>query len=848
MADIRKEFVDNLKNFTDSLGDLVTLMTDMNKKGGDSINEVSAALDSAKIKEISEGMKVLISSNETIRKQQDKILEEIKASRKQKENGMADKIEGKENKNKIVDGIKTVILIAAGVLAIGMAFKIIGKVDFLSVIALSFGMMAVAFAFAEIAKIEELDEKKTIQVGLALIAISVALTISSFFLKAFQPMKKEQLLSFVMVSAALGIGAFFIFKAIKDLEMNPKDMWKYLLLPIILPAIALGIVASSWVLKLTAPVGFMQALTAIFVGAALVVGAIAVYMVLKALKGKEGNIDIKGVGLALALIPGIAAGIVVASWAFQLFETPEDPMGIIFGSLAMGLAIIFFLPAVFVLGKFMKPEEMLMGALGAVIVSVAIMISSHILSVGNYGNYPDWKWALGVGLSLIMFTPAVLVLGLLAMTGAGAVAIVFGAGLSLVVADAIVGVSHILSNGKYDKYPSLGWALGVGLSLLGFTTALLILGIPGVGLLVNHGSKIIKVVANTIVDIAEILSNGNYGTYSPTEWANGVGLSIITFSTLMLGLGALGLFIVIGAKVMIAVASSIVTVAYIFNMGKYDTYPPTEWTNGVGLTIIKFSAIMIGLAVGIIPILIGVGVTLIVATSIVAISHLLNMGKYNGGPTKEWLSNTSDSLLFFAKIAQNDDIKTSRKDRKGILSIAESMVEVADVLSKGNFTGGPNDTWMNQLINMMDVFVNKVPDKSQLKKLQDFIEVLKDFGKAANKLKESGIDKLAKLTASVTIMSVIDDQKLQKVIGVLDNNKDKLSNVIEGKEMSGAESFKQKATEVIKSTFGGGEKLKDKQDIMIERFDTVIKKFDELLGYVISEQGPQNTGKNDSVN
>jgi len=841
-----QSFIDNLQKFTDALEGITELMQKQQDKGGDAVNTLASGIDADKINQITEQIK---SINDNIDNKAKQILDEIKASRKQKESGLFDKVENKENKNKIVDGIKTVILIAGGVLSIGIAFKIIGKVDFLSVIALSMGMMMVAHAFAEIAKIKELTIQKTTQVGLALISIAAALTISSFFLKAFQPLNTSQMLSFVVVSAALGVGAYFIFKAVDSLKMKPQDTWKYLLLPVILPAIALGIVASSWILKLTAPVGFMQAVSAIFVGAVLVVGSIAVYMVLKALKGKEGNIDIKGVGLALALIPGIAGGIVIASWFFQGFLTlRQNPFQVILSSLAMGIAMIAFLPAVYVLGKKMTVEDMLTGVIGAILLSTAIAISSHIINEGIYtGNYPSWKWALGVGLSLILFSPAVWLLGhlkpqQLLMGGLGAI----------IVSVAIMATSWIITLGKYDgNYPDWKWALGVGLSLIMFTPAIIVLGLiamTGIGALaILAGAGMTLVIAASIVGVSHILNMGKYDAFPPSEWANGVGLTILKFSGLMVGLGLLGLFILIGNAVMLTIASSIVTLSHILNMGKYDTFPATEWTNGVGLTILKFSGLMITLAIATLPLMIGAVVTLLIATSIVALSHILNKGIYTGGPTKEWLSNTSDSLLFFAKIAQNDDIKTSRKDRKGILNIAESMVEVADILSKGNFTSSLNGDWTNQLITMIDIFVNKIPQKDKLKNLQDFIDVLKDFGNAANKLKKAGIDKLSALTASVTIMSVIDDQKLKNVINTLDDNKDKISNVIEGKELSKSESFKQKATEVVKSAFGGGEKLKDKQDIMIEKFDTVIKKFDTLLEYVISEGGPENTGRNDST-
>ena len=67
---------------------------------------------------------------------------------------MFDKVEDPKNKNRIVDGIKVVILIAAGVLALGMAFKIIGHVDFLSVIALSGAILMMSSAFSKISELK----------------------------------------------------------------------------------------------------------------------------------------------------------------------------------------------------------------------------------------------------------------------------------------------------------------------------------------------------------------------------------------------------------------------------------------------------------------------------------------------------------------------------------------------------------------------------------------------------------------------------------------------------------------------------------------------------------------------
>lgn len=736
-SNIDKAFIQNLQNFTESLENIVELLKQQSEKG-DAVNQMLSTMDGPSLSEISKDIKEILEVSKNIDNRTKQILEEVKASRKQKEAGMFDKIQGKDNKSKITDGIQTVILIAGGVLAIGLAFKIIGKVDFLSVVALSAGMLLVSKAFAEIANIKELTPTKTLMTGLALVAIAGAITLSSFVLQYFKPMNPAQLFSFAVVSAALGAGAYFIFKAVKSLDMKPADIWKYLLLPLILPAIAAGIVLSSYVMAETKPVGLMQAISAIFVGIALVAGAFAVSLVIKALKSGKGEMNIKEVGMALLLVPGIAAGIVASSFIFMLFQPLKDPMGTVLSSLAMGLSLIAFLPAVFVLGK-MDIKSMLIGALGAVVVSVAIMASSWILSIGNYDNFPSAKWALGVGLSLILFTAPILVIGFIAMSGIGALAVLAGAGLILVVAAAIMATSYILSLGKYDAYPPLKWAAGVGLALLTFGTGMVALGFIA-----------------------------------------------------MTGIGALAILAGIGLT--LTIANTIVKLGHIFNRGSYDIVPPIDWIKSVGLIMATSSLFLVALGaialsvVGGLAFLAGVGMTLIIATTMVQLSKILSQGSFTGNITQDWV--------------------------KGVLGLF--------------------------------AIVDKVPSKDKLSRLKDFIKVLEDFSKAADKLKSSGIDKLSKLTASVTIMSVIDDQKLQSVIRVLDVNKQALGNVIEAGTTT-TTTGKQITTPVQTTGIDTSTALSDKQDIMIERFDTVIRKFDQLLEYVVQEQGPSGTGKKDSV-
>ena len=902
-SNIDKKFIDNLQTFTESLENVVELLKEQSKSG-DAVNQMLSTMDGTKIEDISKGIKEILEVSKETNDNTKKILEEIKASRKQKENGMFDKIEGKDNKRKIVDGITTVMLIAGGVLAIGLAFKIVGEVDFLSVIALSLGILAVSYAFAEVAKIKELTLGKTLMVGLAFVVMATSITISSLILKNFAPIEAKQLFSFTLVGAALGVASFFIFKSMKDLDIKVKDVWKYLLLPVLLPAIAAGIVLSSWFLKDTASIGLMQAVSAIFVGAALVVGSIAVAMIIKSLS-KSGKIDPLSIGLALLIIPGIAAGIVGASWIFTKFVPISDPIALLISSLAIGVSLLAFLPAVYILGK-MKAKDMLSGLIGAAILSHIIVETSKTLNKGIYdGKYPEWKWSLGVGLSLISFLPAVYVLGKMrtgdmisGLIGATLISLVIvatshilnegkydgkypdwkwslGVGLALIsflpavyvlgkmsvkdmlagslgtviVSVAIMVSSHILSIGNYGNYPDWKWALGVGLSLIMFLPAVVVLGIvamSGVGaLVILAGAGMTLVMAASIMAVSHILKAGDYGSYPSAGWAAGVGLSLIIFSTGAIILGVLGPLALIGLFFIKRVSKSIVDVSEILGSGKYiNNYPSVEWAAGVGLSLTSFTKTASEMNIEDIA---KVALTFpALASSIVDISNILKSGSFNDEyPSETWINGVKGTLITFNDLGSSISIGGLLKTVFGLPKIAEAIVEISNILSKGNFSGGPDGNWITNLNNLFSI-VDKVPTKDKLKRLEDFISVLKDFSKAADKLNSSGLEKLGNLTASVTVLSVIDDQRLRSVINVLGSSKDNLSNAVD-KGMSSVDLVKQTSTQVQKVDANPFSNEKSSQDLMIEKFDTVIKKFDELLEYVIQGKGAEATGRKDNV-
>lgn len=931
-SNIDKAFIDNLQNFTTSLENIVELLKQQSEKG-DAVNKMLSTMDGPKLSDISEDIKEILNVSKNVDNRTKEILEEVKAAKKQKETGLFGKIDDKDNKKKIVTGVETILLIAGGVLAIGMAFKIIGRVDPLSVVALSVGILAISKAFSEVAEVKNLTPRKTLTTGLAIVIMAGALTLSSLLLQHFKPLSIPQILSLAVVGAALGTASYLIFKSVSKMKLKPKDMWKILLMPVMLPAIALGITLSSEILSKMRPIGLIQSFSTIFVGLSLAAGAFAVSMVIKALKDKSGRINPEGVLLALTLIPAIAGGIVLASIAFQAFKKIDKPLDLILGSISMGIAILAFAPSVWLLGK-MNLKQLALGSLGVVLVSGAILASSLILNFGKYENQPPLKWAAGVGLSLLLFSPSVILLGVVATSGVGVLAVAAGAGLTILLASTITLISHILNKGDFDSYPSAKWAAGVGLSMILFSPSLIVLGViamTGVGLLaMAAGAGLTILIASTIVSVSHILNKGDFNSYPSAKWAAGVGLSMLAFFPAILSLGLIGLIsskpIRKGAELMKTLAQSIVDVSIILNSGKFTGGPTEEWSKGISnalvpfvdvfelinkrrstrregaegfgdfMTIIASSMITVANVLGSYDWKSvsnypskqwgeGVGSALlpftdlyevinerrrtrrsggegfsefvtIIGNSMISVAKILGNYDWSSAkyPEKKWGEGISSALLPFIDLMEtiNSTRRTRRRGAEGIsdfmIVVSRSMVDVSKILKDGDFTNAPNKNWSDNLAYSIKMFNESVTniDRKKIRDFKRFIDVINDFSKAAEKLSNTGIDKLNKLTASVTIMSVIDDSKLKSVIKVLDENKKEIGNIIEG---SNRVTPEQRQTPIVVNTPSTpvSTTQQNREKKILDKFDVVINKFDQLLDFVIQDKIPESTGRSEST-
>jgi len=850
-----KKLLDALNNLSVALEDIADILA---KK--QSTSSTGAALESGdlskNLKEIDAGIKSIKADTQEILKGQKTILEMSRKNSTDKKKTPMEEIGGdKKQESNLKKGLGTILLIAVAVLAIGLAFKLVGKIDFLSVISLGLAIMLISVAFEKVAKLNLslkqaalasaamvlmalavtasswvlsmikpigfmqtvtgiliagmfyviANHMENIFIGVAafdklrvspvklvtsLVAISTAITFSSWILSFIRPMSLGQSVTAILIAGMFAVIGFSFHKIAMGVAAFKLANVKTTDLLLVLVGISAAITASSYILSLIKPMGFWQAVTGImislmFLAISFNLEKIAIGIVAFKRTG------VKATDLLLVLV-GIAGAITASSWILSFVM----PIGIWQFLTALGIVILFavmsyfmdklaigivlvekflgkgkifliplvmvaislaimlsshilektadikfmtllkvlalglilalvvtaFVPAMVILGL-VGIKNLLTGGLGIVIMATALAISSQILALGNYGNYPNWKWALGVGLSMIAFVPAVLALGLISMSGVGALALLAGAAAVLGVAGTIVATSHILSFGKYTGGPPLWWSMSTALSLTAFTAGMVLLGGMivasfGLGALaLAAGSKAVLTVAQTIVDTSFILQKGKYVGGPTKEWAEGISLALGAFSPVYGMLMANKILSLFGgggvgpedfAKAIKTISMGIVDAANFFNgpeaKAAFIGGPKKEWAEGVGKAIGAFAPVYQVLADNSGWFSSGVSVEdmakaiMTISRGIVDAATFFNSPENTGVfdvsrvPSKEWADGVGGALGAFSPIfnalSKDTGWFTSGKDvvdnmLYGITSISTGIVRSAIILARG---------------------------------------------------------------------------------------------------------------------------------------------------------------------
>ena len=733
------------------------------------------------LKSIDIGVKKLQADNKKILKNQDTIINLSKS--KHTDKNPFEVTSDKKQKTKIKDGLGIILMIATGVLAIGLAFKIVGKVNFLSVISLAIALPLVAMAFEKIAKMKDLKVADVGRLLLVCVGIATAITLSSIILQGVQPIGIFQLITSIFIAGMFAVVSYSIGKLMANLkDVDIKNVWK---LPVVMIGVSLAIALSSIPLSMVRPVGIFQLFTAVFIAAMF--GAVSFGL------GKLFS-SVKDIGAGQAdeialLLPVVLLGVATAIALSSVPLSMIAPIGLFQFFTAVMISIVFIpisyaLPYIINAIKDIDTKKLVILPIVMVAMAATIWLTSKIFSKVD---------PIGIGLlfSIVAQAITISIIGLALGTtlkflaNVGLQDLAMGAIGLVIIAATVLAASKILSLGSYDKYPDIKWAAGVGLSMLAFGASAVVLGLiamSGFGILdILAGCEMILVIALTVVATAEILGKGNYTKYPPIEWSASMALSMAAFgagSLLLgalivgtLGLGALALSA--GNIAILSIADTIRETSLRLQGGTYTGGPTKDWAEGISLTLGAFAPIY-GMMMdsNIFDLFKGktkpeefVEAIKTITSGIVTAGNMFSLTKstFTGGPTKEWAEGVGLAIGAFAPVYK------VLSESKGWFSkgpTVEEMSKSIEIISQGIVTAA------NFFAKNTGVFdITKVPSRkwgdSVGGAIQAFMPALK-FISDNNTWFGSGSDKLTDGIASVSSAIVTASKSLAD--GKYDNN------------------------------------------------------------------------------
>lgn len=815
------EYIAALQDFNKSVGYLIKAIQASVDKGKDTKTSIADTAEYFKdMAVMAEQLEVVVENTEKTKTNTEKILHVVESMKKERKKGIFEKLSPKDKTKGVMEGIKTITLMAGGILAIGAAFKLVGEVDFASVIALSIALPLIAHTFENMDK--SLSPKDAAALSLNMIIMSAGLVGSGMILEYMPELGFKQMISLIGVAVGMSV-AMIGLGYVADM-LNAKEVKSLFMLAGVMPAIAFGLVLSAEFLKNMPEIPFMST----------VESTAAV------------SVSIGIAGLTLALLNMVKLG----------------------------------------------PTEAIKGGLSMVVIAGALALSSQILSLGDYSEYPDVEWAKGFGLSMLASIPPVLVFGALAATGFGA--IVIGAGIlsMLAVAGGLVAASHILAEGNYSKYPTEEWSAGVGSGLAAFANTITKIAPGPLDLLFGDSmdqriESIVK-IGEALRDVSFVIQGGSYTGGPSAKWSSGVGMALYYFSSALENISPNFLERwVFGDSTDQQIESMVKLGGALYQIGVavgkdnsvYQGGPKKEWAEGVGLAISHFASALDSAEGGFVSMLkgestdqrIALMVKLAKALPMIGIAVGKDSSLYQGGPSEKWAKGVGGAVLSFSQAIAtiNDEI-----DLEDISTAIAVMMPLAPLikyfgmtLSSGTYTNYPDKRWSEGVGSFLKTFSELEIMEKPIETTSGIMELSKAYIKLAASLTVLGgaakgltdLPDMTSLYGGLVTLSLVDEERLDATLDVINDKQTEFSNLFSMIKASSAVKIDEstfafnkdkKAPEKVtpKSTVKSGTTAHTIPSVAVKTTTTakpVVTKQEQLLEQVIKLLGQINSGLNE---
>lgn len=650
------------------------------------------------------------------------------------------------------------------------------------------------------------DKTKSLAEGIKTIALMAGAVLAIGM--AFKVVSQVDFASVIALSVALPLMAI-AFNQVGETVEDPKDAAMIGLSMVIMSA---AVAVSGAVLSYMPNIGLMQLVSAVGVSVAMGVAMYGMALVADRLNTKE----IGQMYLIAGVMPVMALGILLSANILQDVPQVDFLNAITTAAAVTGAGLIFGLAAA-IMSKVSNPAQTIMGSLSMVAASGGLALSSHLIAMGDYSNYPTVDWAKGYGLAMLASLPAIIAFGALAATGVGV--LVIGAGIlsMLAVAGGLAAASHIVSEGNYTGGPSVEWSTSVGTAIMAFANAMDTLN-PGLVDMFFSGDSLdqridmIKKLGSVLRDTSFDIAGGNYKGGPTKAWSEGVGLAIMAFANSMDSLEPGLIDTIFGGEnlesrigLMITLANNLPRIAAAINQGKgnynVDNAPSKQWSEGVGTALMAFANAMGSLEPGILGMLTGdslasrIQMMIPLARQLPLIAAEFNKypGKYDVAnvPSKAWSDGVGTGVTAFATaiatLADEIDLDEISTYIAAIMPLAPVMAMFGIQLSKGTYTNYPKKEWAQGIGEFFSVFsdldiVDDAADqaKQMLMLANSYIKLAASMmvlGKGFNAIKE--VPNLSGLYGGLVTLSLIDSDNLEDALDAINSKSSEFSKVME---------------------------------------------------------------------